>query len=279
MNGKNKKLLWFEAGILIITLITFSIGGSASVVNLLKNRPAQPTDIPWIDLKGPYKADKTGYLILDFYILYGTPPYNVTIDWGDGLPPENFTTNDGHVIAIHKYETCRYEPYRLRVWATDSVGGYARAETDVFFKCSECDLSVSVLDKPVGDHPFYCEDEEITFEITVKSTDNPDFCTCDQFRLSLVVYSPCSAPLNKTYGPIAPGTSKTIVEICHVACAPGPHTVKVTIIPLDTIDNYQENNIDTHDFRIISNELCYLLNTIAHFINKIFGFTPYDLYS
>jgi hypothetical protein len=279
MKGKNKKLLWFEAGVLIITLITFSISSFTSTANSFKNPPVQPTDIPWIDLADSYEANKTGYLVLDFNILYGTPPYTGNITWGDGSPSENFTTPDGHVLKVHRYETCRSEAYRLTVWATDSDGDSARAETDVFYYCCEVELSVTVTDDTKGDYPFHCENEPITFTVTVTSAIGPKFCVCDQYKVILTISSRNGSPNEYPFGSIRPGETQVHSITGCQACGPGIHTVYVTVVPIGISDHYPDTDHDSHQFYIFSKEACFFLKIFYDLFSRAFNsIFPNNLY-
>lgn len=279
MKEKNTKLLLFEAGVLIMILIIASISSAANVTNLLKKPPVQPTGIPYIPLKDDYEADKYGYLRLEFTILYGTAPYNVTIYWGDGKSKE-IPNNDGNVLEVHKYEICRNEPYRLTVLANDSDGHSAYGETDVYVKCLECDLSVDLkIDYETSGYPFVCEDESIWFEVTVKSSDYPNASTCDLFDLILSVSSPGGHPYTARYGPISRGNKKEYRIESPQLLGPGSHTANVIIIPIDIIDIYPENSKETESFYVFSAVQCYFLKIFWDLFGKVFNrFFPNELY-
>ena len=265
MNNR-KKILGFEAGVIIMTLITIYMAGPISMANIENDEkiyPSQPNigDL-MLDLGGPYVLKGTFILNLEVHITGGTPPYNFTVDWGDGSPPENYTDYDDYILIVHKYE-CRKEPYRLTGVVIDSKDFYDKYVTTVTVICCECDISVSVIDNTEGNYPFWCEGTDIPFKVIVRSAYNKNFCTCDKYEVWIKIASSTNNSWNiREYGPIDPGDSQEYIIYGCQACGPGMHTVTVKIVLDGIVDDYPGNNEAEHTFTIVSGEICYFLQMI-----------------
>lgn len=259
MKGKNKKLLWFEAGILIVTMTTFAIGSSISVAQLFGNPGSGGDNNLLIKMKDSYKVKINTLFDPELTITGGMPPYNVTIKWGDGSKPENFTTTEHQPPCSHRYTTIG--TYTLQVWVTDSVGNHDYDTATVVVYEPHCFVTVGIsIIWPSGQR-YLCQGDIINLMVTVYNACNTEDYDATSYTVYANSTSPCIIPLYKTHGgPIAPCGIDPIPFRCCQSCPQGWHTIKATVITDIKNDNPTPSGILT--FYIFSQQWCNILNRL-----------------
>jgi hypothetical protein len=252
MNGKNKKLLWFKAGILIITLIIVSISSSTGIANLLYD----PGDELYIDLKDSYKVAVNTTWCPDIPISGGTLPYHGWIDFGDGSGRDNFTIPPS-LSKCHKYKTVGN--YTLEVNVEDSSTktktDYNKARVIVYEP--HCFVTVQIKDIISKDQPYHCEGDIISYNILVMSTCDIQEYDTTHFTVYVKV---CTVPVRKFEGIISPCGQVPFTDICYRCCPVGLNNLTATVITDIKNDNDVPSGSCT--FIIWSSQMCNIFSKI-----------------
>jgi hypothetical protein len=201
--------------------------------------------------------------VLNIVITGGVPPFNVTIDWGDGDFTNISKTEETNLSIPHIYSSIG--DYTIKCYVNDSVGDSDRCKLVVEVIERVCDLGISIS----TEKPYYCEGETIELNIKVWSVQNSIITDCPGYKI-IVNVSPCNEKHVRFGDTISPGEIRDHPLPCCFGCL-GPIFVDVIVVP-ECLDTNWANNFNKCTFCIFPEWVCDILDNLPEVIIEfLFG--------